>query len=331
MNSKQDSVFFVPIKNILQIVRQKKQYQIQKDIMKTKITFLLISFVVISFTSAHAQLNILSGPNQGSYNKFVSDIENVLSTDSTKLVVNTETTGAAYNFEKVADLKSPYKVALIQSDLLFTMHGLDMVNNGEKTKNIKVILPLANEQVHLVTLKNSKLSKLEDLSKKMVAIGTKNQGTYYTSNLIKDRSRVFWNSRTIAFEDALKELAQRNIEAFFMVGSAPLQKLDLNPQAFAGGIKLLPLENSAEWAKDYKKDVIRAKDYKWLEEDIPTFSIKTLLIVNEAKLTDQDRKDIAALSEGIKANMEKLKTDGHPKWGEVDLSDWDANDWPLYK
>lgn len=297
--------------------------------MKTRITFLLLSFILLSFTSANAQLAILSGPSQGSYNKFVSDIENALSTDSTKLVLNTATNGAAYNFEKLADKNSPYKLALIQSDLLYTMHGLDMVNNGEKTKNIKVVLPLANEQIHLLTLKNSKLNKLQDLSKKMVGIGTQDQGTYFTSNLIKDRSKVFWNSRTIAYEDALQELAKGNIEAFFMVGSAPLDKLNINPQAFANGLKLIPLQNLDDWAKDYQDATIHADDYKWLEEDIPTFSVKTLLIVNEAKLTDQDRKDIATLTEGIKANMEKLKTDGHPKWGEVDLADWDSNDWPL--
>jgi TRAP transporter TAXI family solute receptor len=299
--------------------------------MKAKITLLLLTFVILSFSSANAQLAILSGPSQGSYYQFVSDIENVLSTDSTKLIINTETNGAAYNFEKLADKNSPYKLALIQSDLLYTMHGMDMVNNSEKTKNIKVILPLANEQIHLVTLKNSKLTKLQDLSKKMVGIGTKDQGTYFTSSLIKDRSRVFWNSRTIAYEDALQELAQGNIDAFFMVGSAPLEKLDINPQAFAGGLKFLPLQNFDDWAKNYQDATIHASDYKWLEEDIPTFSVKTLLIVNEAKLSDQDRKDIAEIIKGINANQDKLKSNGHHKWKEIDLSDWNSNNWPIYE
>ena len=86
-----------------------------------------------------------------------------------------------------------------------------------------------------------------------------------------------------------------------------------------------------DWAKYYQKDTIYADDYKWLENDIPTFSVKTLLIVNEAKLSDQDRKDLAIIVEGIKANMTKLKTDGHHKWNKVDLSDWDSTNWPLYK
>ena len=299
--------------------------------MKAKITLLLLSFVILSFSSATAQLTILSGPSQGSYYNFVSDIENILSTDSTKLVINKETNGAAFNFAKLADPNSPIKLALTQSDYLFTMHGMDMLNNSEKTKDIKVILPLANEEIHLVTLKNSELNKLQDLSKKMVGIGTQHQGTYFTSNLIKDRSKVFWNSRNIAYEDALSELGQKNIDAFFIVGSAPMEKLDINPQAFANGLKFIPLEDFNDWAKYYKKDIIQADDYKWLENDIPTYSVKTLLIVNEAKLSDQDRKDLALIIEGINANMDKLKTDGHQKWKEVDLTDWDNNDWPLFK
>lgn len=297
--------------------------------MKAKISLLILSFAVLLVEQVSAQLEILSGPEQGSYYEFVSDIEKVLTVDDKKMILNTESTGAAFNLDKLADPNSPHKLALVQADFLYTMQGLDMVNNTTKTENIKVVLPLANEQVHLVTLKESKLNKLEDLSKQMVAIGTQNQGTYYTTNIIKDRSKIFWNSRNIAFEDALRELAQRNIAAFFIVGSSPLLKLDYNPQAFAGGLKLLPLESSVEWAKNYKKDVIRAKDYKWLEQDVPTFGIKTLLIVNEAKLTDQDRKDVAALTNGIKTNLEKLKTDGHPKWGEVDLADWDTENWPI--
>lgn len=297
--------------------------------MKTKITFLFLSFVILSISSANAQLEILSGPSQGSYFKFVSDIENILSTDSTKLVVNTETNGAAFNFEKLANRDSPYKLALTQSDLLFTMHGLDMLNNTEKTKNIKVIVPLADEEIHLVTMKDSELNKLQDLSKKMVGIGTQYQGTYFTSSQIKNRSKVLWNSRNIGYEDALSELNTKKIDAFFIVGSAPMEKLDIDPRAFAKGLKLIPLQDFDDWAKYYQNDTIKAGDYKWLEEDVRTFSVKTLMIVNDTKLTEQDRKDIVLMIEGIKTNMDKLKTDGHYKWKDINLSDWDSNDWPF--
>jgi TRAP transporter TAXI family solute receptor len=299
--------------------------------MKAKITFLLLSFSIVSFSSALAQLTILSGPKQGSYYEFVGNIEKALNTESAKLVINTETNGAAFNFEKLADPNSPFKLALTQSDYLYAMQGKDMLNNTEKTKNIKVILPLANEEIHLVTLKGSELKELPDLAGKMVAIGTQSQGTYATSNLIKDRSKVYWNSRPIAYEDALSELGRRKVDAFFIVGSAPMEKLNINPGVMVDELALVSLYDFDDWAKYYQNDTIFSGEYKWLEEDIPTFSVKTVLIVNEAKLTEQDRKDIALMIDGIKTNMEQLKTDGHPKWKEVDLEDWDSSNWPVYK
>lgn len=299
--------------------------------MKSKITFLIVTFVIFSLSQASAQLAILSGPSQGSYYEFVGDIEKVLSTDSTKLVINTESDGSAYNFDQLANPRTPYKVALIQSDFLYTMHGMDMLNNTEKTKNIKVLLPLADEEIHLVTKKDSELNKLQDLSKKMVAIGTQNQGTYYTSNIIKDRSKVFWTSRNLAFEDALSELRQDNIVAFFIVGSAPMEKLNINPQAFSVGLKLMPLRDFDNWAQHYENDTIYAGDYKWLEDDVPTFKIKTLLVVNEAKLSDEDRKNIDLMVEGINAKMDTLRSTGHFKWKDVNLTNWDSSNWPVYK
>jgi TRAP transporter TAXI family solute receptor len=297
--------------------------------MKAKLSILVFTLVLISLSQVHAQLEVLSGPAQGSYYQFIGDIENVLSTDSSAQIKNIETEGAAINFEKLADRNSPYKIALTQSDYLYHMQGMDMLNNTEKTKNIKVIVPLANEEIHLVALKDSKLEKIQDLEGKMVGIGTQYQGTYFTSTIIKNRTKVFWDSRSISFEEALSQLNLQKVDAFFIVGSAPLQKLNIDPRAFAGGIKFLPLIDYNDWAKYYQKDTIRAGDYKWLEEDIPTYNVKTVIIVNESKLTEKDREDIASMVEGIKANMERLKAEGHHKWKEVSLSDWDANDWPV--
>ena len=299
--------------------------------MKTKVFFLIANFLILGISQGNAQMEILSGPTQGSYYKFIGDIEKVLATDSTSLVKNVESDGAALNVEKLSDRNSPFKLAMTQSDYLYHMQGMDMLNNTEKTKNLKVIVPLANEEIHLVTLNNSSLAHLKDLEGKMVGIGTQYQGTYFTSTIIKDRSKVFWDSRNISFEDALSQLNTEKVDAFFIVGSAPLEKLDIDPRAFAGGLKLLPLVDFDDWAKYYQPDTIRSGDYKWLEENIPTFSVKTVLIVNEAKLTEKDRVNIATLVEGIKTNLEKLKAEGHHKWKEIDLTDWNENDWPVLK
>ena len=285
-----------------------------------------------------AQYTILSGPEQGSYHRFGEDIVSVTGPEPGNTFVNEATAGAAYNFEQLIDPESPYKIALIQSDYLYYMQALDNRDNIEKTKPIKVVLPLANEEIHIVTKASSGLTKLQDLGnlkngdqKYNVAIGTQDQGTYATANLIKDRSQIYWASRNIHFDDVMHELFMDRIDAFFMVGSAPLQKLDLNPQALIEEIALIELENFNDWAKYYDNDTIYTTDYKWLDKDVPTFSVKTLLVVNESKLTDADKQSINQLKRSIMNGFDKLKTTGHPKWKEVDLFDWTDSDWPMYK
>lgn len=299
--------------------------------MKTKISLLVLLFSVFLFSDIIGQMVILSGPEDASYYRFVEDINNVLGNGSDKPYINKKTQGAMYNFNQITDPKTPYKVAMVQSDLLFYMQASDMRNNTNKTKDIKVIIPLANEEIHVVTKKSSNLNKLQDLDSTTVAIGNKNQGTYVTSSIMKDRSNMYWISRNIHFDQALKDLYLDEIDAFIIVGSAPVSKLDLNPRAMTDELALVELEDFNDWAKYYDNDTIYKEDYKWLEKDVPTFGVKTVLIVNEAKLTDTDRSEIAKLAKGIKSKFDILKEQGHPKWKEVDLSDWDNSDWPIYK
>lgn len=299
--------------------------------MKTKITLLVLLIAGVSLPRVFGQITILSGPKQASYFHFVGDMEKVLNTDSETLVINKESSGAAYNYDQLVDPKSPYKVAMMQSDYLYFMQARDMMNNTEKSSKLKVVLPLANEEIHLVTKKSLNINRLQDLDSMTVAIGTKDQGTYATANLIKDRSKVYWKSRNVHFVDALKELAMDRVHAFFIVGSAPIEKLQLNPEVLRDEPVLVELKDFNGWAKGYKNDTIYAKDYRWLDEDVPGFSVRTLLIVNESKMNETEKKEVRQVMNGILNKYDKLKHEGHPKWKEVDFSDWNEADWPMIR
>jgi len=292
--------------------------------MKTKNYLFLLAVVLFTSSQVFAQLTILSGPKQASYYQFVDDISRVSNGD----VVNQASSGAAYNFSQLVDPKSPIKIAMMQSDYLYYAQMMDSRNNSNKTNSLKVILPLAHEEIHVVTKKASNLNKLQDLDSLIVAIGTKDQGTYATANVIKDRSGITWKSRNIHFVEALQELMMDRINAFMIVGSAPISKLDLNPQAMQEEISLVELNNFKDWAKYYDNDTIYSTDYKWLEKDVPTFAVRNVLIVNEAKLTDADKVAITKMVNDIKNNYDVLKANGHPKWKEIDFDNWSNSDWP---
>lgn len=302
--------------------------------MKLKNLFTTL-IVIVAFSSlTFAQLTILSGPEQASYHRFAEDIVTVVGPDLEKPIKSEVTSGAVYNYDQLIDPNSPYKIAFVQADFLYYKQALDNLDNTDISEQIKVVLPLAHEEIHIVTKEKRGLNKLQDFNtpeKKTIAIGTKDQGTYYTANMIKNRTEIYWQSRNIHFDQSLNELYLDNIDAFMIVGSSPIEKLNINPQVMINPISFVELEDFNGWAKYYDADTIYAEDYKWLEKDIPTFSIKTVLIVNDSKLTDADRKTVREIKNGILNKIDVLKVEGHPKWKDVDLFDWTDDDWPMFK
>ena len=299
--------------------------------MKHKKSFLL-SLMLLAFSSVvFGQMTILSGSKQATQYRFAEDIATIVAPSLDFKVINKETNGSSDNFNQLIDPNNLYKFAIMQLDYLFYMQTHDMIMNTEKTKNLKVVVPLGNEQIHLVSKASKGLKGLQDLDKKVVAIGSSEQGTYTTANLIKDRSKVFWTSRNIHFDGCLAALNTNEIDAFFIVSSAPVAKLDLNPQSMVDKLVLVPLEDFGEWAKYYMPDTIQKTDYRWLEQNVPTFSVGAVLVVNESKLSAGDRDNVLKLKTAIQSKFEDLKTSGHPTWKQVNLMDWNELDWPLYK
>ncbi len=298
--------------------------------MRVKYFTLLLLLSLFSSEYLSAQMIILSGPERGSYHSFVNDMINVLENDSIRAFTNVSTNGAAYNFNELADPNTPVKMAMMQSDYLYYMQMLDNKNNTERTNNIKVLMPLGNEEIHIITREEDNLTSLTDLAKKRIACGTEGQGTYATAILIKDKSRVFWNTEVLHFEKALKDLMGYKIDGFIMVGTAPLPGIQFNPQSVVTKLSIMNLENVNDWAQYYQPETIAAGTYKWQENDVQTYSVKTVLVVNESKLTQEDREMIEIFTQKIKSSYTTLVEIGHPGWVEVNFADWDPSNWPLF-
>lgn len=290
------------------------------------------SLMLLSFLSGPAtQLAILSGSKNATQYRFVEDIVTIVAPTLDFKIVNKESRGAANNFTQLSDPKSPYKLAIIQADFLYYMQTQDMRLKTERTKHLKVVLPLGDEQIHLVTKASNGYTGLKDLGKKNIAVGSEEQGTFRTAMLMRERSKVDWSSQNIHLEDALAALNLGKIDAFFIVSAAPIKQLDLNPQSMVDKLALVPLEDFNEWARYYKRDTIYKTDYKWLDHDIPTYGVPALLVVNESKLTEEERMSVGKLKTAIETSYEQLKVKGHPEWKKVNLTEWNESDWPAFK
>jgi TRAP transporter TAXI family solute receptor len=280
-----------------------------------------MTIVFLSFGQVFCQMIILSGPEKGSYNRFVNDIVTVLGEKNGISLLNRTTGGSAYNFKALTNPASADKIALIQSDYLNLMKAEDKLNNTNKTGSLKVVLQLAREEIQMVAKKSSGLKSLQDLDMKKVAIGDEDQGAFATGKIIKERSKVNWISYYAGFDQMLKQLSTGSIDAGLIVGSAPMEILDIDPQVMTDGITMLELDDFNGWAQYYENDTIYRGEYKWLDKNVPTFGLRTLLVVNESKLTNADKQIVDAIKTGIIQNLDLLRKQGHPKWKEVIIPD----------
>jgi TRAP transporter TAXI family solute receptor len=289
--------------------------------MKFIKNFLPATLLLISSGQVFCQMMILSGPEKGSYTRFVGDMVAVLGANKGIGVANITSGGSAYNFKALTDPATNYKLALIQSDYLNLKLAEDKLNNTDKTSSLRVVMELATEEIHFIAKTGSGLVRLEDLEKKKVGIGSEDQGSFATGNTIRERSKLNWYTYHVGFEEMLKKLSEGDIDAGLIVGSAPVDMLDIDPQVLINGITLLELSDFNGWARYYENDTVYRTDYKWLDKDVPTFGVRTLLVVNESKLTPEEQQTVANIKSGIIENLGQLREQGHPKWKTVIIPD----------
>ncbi len=288
-------------------------------IMKTNLIIILSFFLL--HTQSFAQIELVSGMKRGSYNRFANDIAKI-----TDVPINVVTSkGSLDNFEKLVNSPTPLTVFL-QYDVLIMKKYLDRANKKKLTHNLRVLLPLASEEIHLICRKDDDIHKLADLRKKKVAIGSKGQGTHVTAKLIKGIRKVKWIDVPIGFDQAFTALMNKEVDAIFYVGYAPATKL----YRFSAHekIKLVPIKYR-KLNSYYEKSVIPAGTYKWADYDVPTFAVKSVLVTKIGDETPENIKDNLKMLYDIKKKINKLQQKGHPKWKEVNF-DYMKIKWQLY-
>ncbi len=302
---------------------------IKNKIMKykfLKILFSLIFLFFAFFSVKSQQLEILSGFEGGSYYQFASDISSV-----TTVSIKVEpTNGSMANFRNLSKRNNHY-IVFCQFDVMQAKQFEDEMSKRSRkiTASMRTLLVFGNEEIHLVAKNNGKINKIKDLKRKKVAIGTKHQGTYFTANKVKELTGVKWKDITISFDDALSALLNGEIDAFFFVGNAPVSKLKKLSGFFKSKIKLLPIEEES-LAQFYSPVTIPAGTYKWANYDVDTYATKTVLAVNTLGKTSQENDKIKKVLEDIKENIEELRTQGHPRWNQIDFT-FDGAEWEIYE
>lgn len=302
--------------------------------MKHISTSILLGLVLFAFQTSFAQIQVLTGTENGTYFELAKDMNKLLpqkvkGEKEVDFIDARATQGSSFNFDLLVDPTHPAKAAFMQIDLLLLKKTEDMFNDTKFTDDLVILMPLTMEEIHLVTKLDTEMNALEDLEGKTIGIGTKTEGTYSTAMYIQNTSKLPWQNKIVNTQDALKALLLDKIDAFFVVSAAPMQMLSNNPINAPLRLKLVNVNNVNGWADYYTPTTLDAGTYLWQKEAVNTFSVPSVIVVNKSKLTEKDISDLKQWKATTLENIELLKTTGHPSWKTAKPSDWKSQVWPM--
>ncbi len=286
----------------------------------------ITSIIILCSLTLQSQVSVYTGTIGGTYFEMANDIKKIY-TGELKVI---NSAGSILNLKKLQG----GTVAFMQYDVLQNAYLSDLKDNTNFTDSIRLLLPLATEEIHLLARTDGKIASFADLNNKdiKVAVGSENEGTSYTAKEIKKLTGFLWTDSPIGFKSGMQALLKGEVDAVLFVGSAPISSLQdfikLPPQE-RKLFKIVPIVDD-RLAENYQKTIIKANTYEWAIYDVATYAVRTVLVTSIAHETEQHQKDIEKLLSDVKLNLPKLQKDGHRKWKEVNF-DFKPFKWDIYK
>jgi ABC-type amino acid transport substrate-binding protein len=220
------------------------------------------------------------------------------------------------------------QLAFIQYDVLYDF-GQKAPSIKEK---IKVFLPLYDEEIQIISLKRNNIKTVNDLFGKRVGVGGINSGTYFTAQSIKKMAIVDWTDSLLDFERSIPALLNNQIDAFFFVGAAPSNVVTSLSPEIQNQLQLVSIKLSGD-NQCYVRRTIPKKTYPWQLDEVDTYTIKTVIVLNVNNLDAAKFLMMDSLYADLKYNLHGIQLNkySHPKWKSVEFSDMENVDWPVFK
>lgn len=296
----------------------------------------LLAFFVFSFAlfSQAQTLQIATGSAKGTYAAMFKELTNACGNEVAMVEVPSD--GSMDNINRLVG--NQVNGAFVQSDVLY------LRARTEELGNVKTLLSLHNEPVHIVALANSGLKEGGTLgigAKEVVfdslasldgrRVGASG-GSYVTAQVIRLQSEVRFSAVSYDTNDlALKALVDRQVEAVILVGGAPLGSVT----ALNSNYKLLPIPaNLVERLKGVYRPA-RLNYPKLNAAGVTTVATDALFVTREYK-TQKMIDSLGKFRSCALSKVEELKetTGTHPAWQAVDVNNkgkWAWYDLPAKK
>lgn len=281
----------------------------------------LVGAMALPGRAQEPTINVMTGSPTGTYIQFGRDMQNLMADCGQDMGV-VESAGSLENFLGVRQRRNT-QFGIVQNDVLEYMQTFASQDPviARTIQGVRIAFPLYPEEVHI--LAKNDIADFQGLAGKRVAIGTENSGTFLTASLMLSLAGLEPAEKLlIGPNDALTALNDGSIDAFFYVAGAPAS-IYSDSAVDGEQFHLLPIEDDT-LRSVYTASTLPANTYDFQTEPVDLVSVKAVLMTydydaNRNAYHRDACNAVSDLSSMIKARLDTLKADGHPKWKEVDL------------
>jgi len=312
-----------------------------------KTVILVIILGTLLLAKERVTYEIVTGSKISTYYKIGQDLANYVAPDANIKLRVLHTNGSVDNVLKLISPKYPrVKFAIVQSDVLEELKRLSKEAKGQKreiakklVKNIRVIKPLFNEEIHILARKDSGIKSFSDLKNRRIFAGKPRSGTLMTTMLLYKKlfgeklknyevaTTQNGDKKGNLFKKMLKKLSHREIDVIIQVTGQPAENLNKYIGKDASKvIKFIPYTKrdlNQKLISNYYRSYINKDNYRWLKKSVPTLATKAFLITYNYK-SKTTTANIQKFVESLNKNLSTLKRKAskslktpHPKWKQV--------------
>jgi len=253
--------------------------------------------------SGSTRLSWHAGGTGGTYYPLSNEIKTIVE-ENTDFSLNVQSTGASV--ENVGSLAGgSADFALIQNDIAYFAKngtGIDTFE-GNAIDNLEGVATLYPETITIVTLSNSDIETLSDLSGATINTGDLGSGTQVNANQILEAVGISdYNEQNAGFSQASEQLANGDIDAAFVVGGWPVGAIE--ELATTNNVQIVPIQgdnrqavkDAASWFAD---DTIPAGTYSGIDEAVETVAVQAMIATNSGVPADTVEAVTAAIFDNV--------------------------------
>lgn len=256
--------------------------------MKPRSLILALTVFVIAFASpalAAHRLTLATGGTAGTYFPVGGALANAAS-KSAGLKVTAETSNASVANINLISTKD-VELAMVQNDVTYWAYNGEIMFDGKPVKNLRSVLSIYPEDVHLVVTKGSGIKSIADLKGKRVSVGAPGSGVEADVRaLVKTVGLTYNDFRAdrLDYGGTANRFKDNQIDAGFLVTGFPSPAvMDI------AATKDITLVNfSKEFMANLQKTypffvphVIPKGSYKGIDEDINTPAVMAMIVAHE--------------------------------------------------